>query len=408
LLSMSILLTINWQLSMLVFVVLIFFVVMFFIFTPIIERLERQRFTAKADFFSRFIEKIDGIQVVKAMGLEHYSSGKLRGSIDELIRIQTKSRYVGMANSITSSLVVSFSVLLLIVFTSREMILYNTLSLGMILTFITLSSKIFSAFGSLLDKNLSLQEHKVILNRFFDFEEKKSVQQETPQTNRIRDFQFQQFALRDVSFSYNDETDVLKKINLEVNKGDKIWIQGKNGTGKSTLCKIMGFLYAPGRGELSLNGLAVDMYNRRELRKKIVLISSDDLIFNESLLFNISFGRKLDMVRLMEFAKVLNFYSFIEKQADGFHTVMHENGRNLSTGQRRKVLMLRALMSESQVIILDEIFNGIDVETQRRAQIVLDMIDDKTFVIISHIPLPQINFNKHYGIEDGQLFPKTA
>ena len=408
LLSMSILIMINWRLSMLVSGVLVFFIGMFFFFTPIIERLERQRFSAKADFFSKFIEKIDGIQVVKAMGLEHYSTTKLRGSIDEMIRIQTKSRYVGLANSVTSSLVVSFSILAIILFTSREMILYNTLSLGMILTFITLSSKIFSAFGSLLDKNLSLQEHKVILNRFFDFEEKKTAIQTIPENGKIKDFSFEKFSLTDVSFSYDEENMLLKNINLEVNRGDKIWIQGKNGTGKSTLCKIMGFLYTPAQGELLLNGLTTSMYNKKRVRKSIVLISSDDMIFNESLLFNISFGRKIDMAKLVEFAKVLNFYSFVEKQPDRFHCMLHENGRNLSTGQRRKVLLLRALMLESEVIILDEIFNGIDSETQRRAQIVIDMIEDRTFVIISHIPLPNINFNKEYGLEDGQLIEKTT
>ena len=408
LLSMTILFSINWRLSMLVFIVLIFFVAMFFFFTPILERLERQRFSAKADFFSKFIEKIDGIQVVKAMGLEHYSSSKLRSSIDELIRIQTKSRYVGLINSVSSSLVVSFSILLIIVFTSREMILHNTLTLGMILTFITLSSKIFGAFGSLLDKNLSLQEHKVILNRFFDFEEKKAPEQNIPDSEKINDFSFKKFTLKDVSFSYDDENMLLKGINLEVNKGDKIWIQGKNGTGKSTLCKIMGFLYRPAKGDLLLNGLEMGMYNKKKLRKSIVLISSDDLIFNESLLFNITFGKKVDMTKLVEFAKVLNFYSFIEKQPDRFHCLLHENGKNLSTGQRRKVLLLRALMLETDVVILDEIFNGIDAETQRRAQIVLDMIEEKTFVIVSHIPLPNINFNKSYGIEDGQLTEKAA
>ena len=407
-LSISILLMINWQISILVLAVLLIFVAMYFIFTPIIERLERMRFSAKADFFSRFIEKIDGIQVIKALGLQHHSSRKLGGSIDELIDVQTKSRYVGLANSVVSSLVESFAILAIILFTSREMLIYSSISLGMIITFITLSSKIFNAFGRLLDENLYLQEHKVILNRFFDFDENKTGDPASLSSDKIQQFDFESLTLKDVHFSYDGEKNLLKQINISFNRGDKIYIRGKNGSGKSTLCKIMGSLYEPDSGEFLLNDLHRNLYDLKKLRQKIILISSDDMIFNESLLFNIAFDRKIDMKKLVEFSKVLNFYTFVEKQADKFHCAIHENGKNLSTGQRRKVLLLRALMSDAQVIILDEIFNGIDEETQRRAEIVLDMIEEKTFVIISHIPLNNISFNKKYTLEDGRLFLKTT
>ena len=424
--SLVFLFLINWQLSIIVLSVLLFFVGMYYVFTPIIERLERQRYTHKAEFFSRFIEKIDGMQVIRALRLEGYSSSQIRAGIDKLIEIGTKSRYVSLAESVITSIVISFVSLALLYLCVRQMILFQTMSLGQIITFLALSSKIFGAFQGLLDANLSLQEHRVILARFFDFEEHKvlaatdeksdgttatnstellppSLLNGTGQQRKLRDFDFRSMRMNGVSFAYHDENYIFKNLRLEVNRGEKVWIRGENGSGKSTLCKIMGLLYEPTSGDIEINGMPLDTYDRGALRKRVVFVSADDLIFNETLLFNIGFGRQLDMERLVEFCKVINFYEFIDKKPDRFNYVVHENARNLSTGQRRKVLLLRALMSGADVIILDEIFNGMDKESVSRAQFLLELLEDTAFVLISHLPVDGMHFHKNYRLENGTL-----
>jgi len=417
--SLFLLIMINWKLSMIVLFVLVLFGIMFYVFTPIIENLERQRYIKKAGFMSKFIEKIDGIQVIKALGLEEYSSSQIKNGIEELIQIQTKSKYVGMANSVLTSLIIAFTSLLLLVLTSKLMIVHNAISLGMIITFLALSSKIFSAFSSLLNRNLSLQEHKVILNRFFDFDENKnekteeSAKAETqPSTqminNKIQKIHFRTFALQQVSFSYDNDKVLLNDINLEIARGEKTLIIGENGTGKSTICKIMGLLYEPSAGQILFNDIDISMYPREKLRKKVVFVSGEDLLFNESILFNISFGKKIDMERLIEYAKVINFYEFINKKPDKFGFIIHENGRNLSTGQRKKVLLLRALMTDADLIILDEIFNGIDVYSKERAETLISVLDDKAFIIISHIPLENIDFNQKFKLSNGLLLQQNT
>ena len=407
----------NWQLTLFVLGILVLFVALFYIFTPIIERLERMRFAKKAEFFSNFIEKIDGIQVIRAMGIESFSSGQIRQGVDELIDIQTKARYVSLTNSILTSFITSFATLTLIWFTSRELILHNTLTLGMIITFLALSSKIFSAFSSLLDRNLSLQEHKVILNRYFDFDEHKRpapVPGETavvpasatvPETSLIRDFHIETIRLEGVGFAYNDENYVFQNLDLTINKGDKIWIRGRNGSGKSTLCKVLSLLYAPTAGQLSVNDLSLGMYAQTRLRQKVLFVSGEDLIFNESILFNIAFGRQVDMKLVVEYAKVLNIYEFINKKPDKFNYILHENGRNLSTGQRKKILLLRALLAPAEVVILDEIFNGMDDASKKRAELLIDFLPDRAFLIISHMPVEGVRFDREFTLHGGVLHP---
>jgi len=421
--SMIFLFMINWKLSMLVLVVLFLFTGLFYFFTPIIENLERERYTKKADFTSKFIEKIDGIQTIKALGLEKYSSQIINAGIEDLITVQTKSKYVALLNSVLTSSIKAFASLALLILTSREMIEFNTITLGMIITFLALSNRIFSAFSNLLDKNLTIQEHKVILNRFFEFNEKKSSNDEVlnnkkstlataPQNqlsyNQIRNFEFESLSLSGVNFSYNSEDNILKNINFNISKNKKVLIQGKNGSGKSTLCKVLGLLYEPTHGEVLLNEIDASMYDKKRLRKKVVFVSGEDILFNETLIFNIAFGRKIDMEKLIEYAKVLDIYKFVQKKADKFEFIIYENGKNLSTGQRKKILLLRALMTESELVILDEIFNGMDKESKRMAESLLNFINDRAFIVISHMPSERIFFDKTYEIKNGILLDKNT
>lgn len=405
LLSISILIAINWKLSMIVFVVIGLFTGLFFIITPQIKKLERKRFRMKADLFSKFIEKIDGLQVIKSLKLEEYSTREIAAKVNALIDVQTKSRYVNLFNSTASSLIITIFSLIIIVFLSRDMILYNTITLGQIITFSALSGKIFSACKRLLDANLSIQEHQVILNRFFDFEKdttKKAVKHTNTQ-NLIKDFELEEIRLKNISFSYVPDNPVLDGVNLNLRKGDKIWIQGKNGSGKSTLCKIISYLYEPEEGTMNINGISGNMYDSRELMSKVALVTNDDIIFNDTILFNITFGRPIDLQQIIEYTKVLNLYDFIDGKAEKFDFIVHENGRNLSTGQRKKLLLLRALLSDGELIILDEIFFGMDKESKRNAEQIIDFNNDKTFIIISHEEVQHIYFNQKYQLKDGKL-----
>ncbi len=406
--SIMILLAINWQLSIFVFGVLLIFGIMFWGLTPIIKRLEQQRFAVKADFYSRFIEKIDGIQVIKTLQLENYSSSEINNKIDELIKVRTKSKYISLFNSAVSSIIVSFATLFIILFTSRQMIIDNSITLGMIITFVALSGKIFKAFRSLLDYNLTIQEHTVILKRFFDFEEKGNKASIHNSHEKINNLHISKYSLKNVQFSYAGNKPVLKDLNFEIGKNERIWIKGKNGSGKSTLCKVLGLLYPPTEGDVLINGIDHSLYNEELLRSKIALVSNEDILFNDKLLFNITFGRKVDIRKLVYYTKALDFYDFIQDHPDKFDMMIHENARNLSTGQRKKVLLLRALMSNAELIILDEIFNGIDVESKLLAEQLINELPDKSFLIISHLPVDEINFTKKYILKNGRLYYKSA
>ena len=114
------------------------------------------------------------------------------------------------------------------------------------------------------------------------------------------------------------------------------------------------------------------------------------------------------MQKLISYSKILGLYEFIQKKHDKFEFMIYENGRNLSTGQRKKVLLLRALMTEAKVIILDEIFNGLDKESKSMTEELIQNINDRAFIIISHMPTDNILFDQEYDIKNGVLLKKAA
>ena len=421
-LSLIVLIMLSWKLALFTLFVLSLYLILYFVFTPIVERLEKERHIIKATYFSKFLEKMEGMQVIKAMNLEEQSSREIHRRIEDLINIRTKSKYFGLFNSVLSDIIGLFSGLFILVFASREMIVNNSLSLGMILTFSSLAGMVIGSFGSLIDQNLDLQEYKVILKRFFDFEEhkvEKTEEQDAPfqepnlahtlerskaiPYNKIQEVDFKTLRLKNIAFSYNKTDYILKDANMTIHKGQKIYIEGSNGAGKSTFCKIISLLYRPDKGEMLLNGINADLYEEKILRRKVLYVSSDDAIFNDTLLYNITFGRKVDMNQLIEFAKVLNFYEFIMDKPDKFNYVIHEGGKNLSTGQKKKLLLLRAFIADAEVIIFDEIFNGMDRRSKRNAETIIDFMQEKTIIIISHIPSETIQFHQKFSLHNGVL-----
>ena len=222
--SLIILFIINWKLSLIVACVLVLFYFWFKIITPYLKSNERIRFQKKADLFSKMIEKIDGLQVIKSFKLENLISNNVITSIDKLIRIQTKVGYISLLNKTIVSIITLIASLLIIIFLAKESILHQTISLGQIITFILLSGRVFYSLSNLLKENLSLQEHEVILRRFFDFNEPSNNKNQNQ--GGITDFEISGI-FKNIEFGYNPDKIIIKDLNLHIVKMIKYEYLGK-------------------------------------------------------------------------------------------------------------------------------------------------------------------------------------
>ena len=194
------------------------------------------------------------------------------------------------------------------------------------------------------------------------------------------------------------------EFNLQINKSDKIKIEGANGSGKSTFSKVLTTLYIPNSGIILINEKDRKFYNQEKIKDKILLVSTEDILFNETIKNNICLGKEIPIVEILNKAKQINFYDFIASKEDGLEFIISENGKNLSTGQRKKILLLRTIFSKAEIVILDEVLSGMDTETREKVEILIENDHSKTYIIISHESILNINFNKKYKIQDGELF----
>ncbi|MEQ9290477.1 MAG: ABC transporter transmembrane domain-containing protein [Cyclobacteriaceae bacterium] len=397
--SIGLLFLISWQLTIIVCMVMVLFYLWFAVITPYLQENERQRFTVKAAFFSQMIEKIDGLQVIKSFGIEHSFSRKMVDKINNLIHIQTKVRYINLVNISVVGLIVLFASLTILIILAKDNMNTQNISVGQIITYIALSGRIFSSLSSLLSENLALQEHLIILKRYFDFNQATN---NDLNNEGIRDFEIEQLSFKELSFSYHPKDTILSNVSFDLKKGQKIKIEGENGSGKSTLCKVITMLYPTDKGTIEINDAKLTFYDIRSVRAKILLSTNEDVLFNDSLHYNITLGREVRLEVIIGLAKRIGLYEFIASQAEGIYFVVSENGKNLSTGQRKKILLLRALISEAEILIIDEVLSGMDKQSREQVEKLLND-SDKTIIVISHEEITYINFDAKYLISNGQL-----
>src|SRR5258706_7765277 len=398
--SLGLLFFINWQLTLLIVVVMILYTLGFKFITPYLKSNEKKRFVMKANFISKMIEKIDGNQVIKSFRLESTFSHRIRKSIKDLMEIQVKTKYIDLFNVGVVSIISTIAYTLIVVFLARNSIYSQSLSFGQLITFIMLSEKVFSSLSGILGQNLTLQENEVILRRYFDFNE--PVKMLLPE-NGIKDFTIDTLSVNKLNFGYNPSNFVLKEVDFSIGRGEKAKIEGGNGSGKSSLSKILAFLYEPDSGDICINEVKSNFFDRNSLRDKILLLTNEDILFNETIEFNITFGKKLSPARIIDLAKAIGLYDFISSHEEGLQFMINENGKNLSTGQRKKIFIMRALLSKAELIILDEVLSGIDMRSREGIEMLIDTVNDKAFIIISHEPVRKLRFDKHCVMTNGVL-----
>ena len=397
--SLIILFFIDKKLTLIVLAVMILFFLWFKFITPYLKQNERLRYIRKAEFLSRMMEKVEGIQVIKSFRIESFHSNKIFSSINDYLKIQLRNGYVDLINKIVVASIVVVSSIFIIVFLTESAILTQVITLGQIVTFIALSSKIFSSLKGILDDNLTLQENEVILKRYLDFDEHTQA----PSEKGISDFKIENIEFNNINYGYLPNELVLKDINIKIKKGEKIKIEGQNGSGKSTFSKILTTLYLPSSGSILVNDRDKKFYNEEKMRDKILLVTNEDILFNDTIHSNIALGKEISVADILDAAKAINFYDFIASKDDGLDFIINENGKNLSTGQRKKILLLRALFAQADIVILDEVLSGMDIESRNMVETMIENAKDKTYIIISHEPITNINFSKKYKITDGEL-----
>lgn len=193
-------------------------------------------------------------------------------------------------------------------------------------------------------------------------------------------------SFRHINFSYVPGEPVLKDFCLEVDKGQKIAIVGKTGSGKTTIINLLTRFYETDSGEILLDGTDIRDITKDSLRKNIAIVLQDTVLFSDSISANIRYGR-LDATdeEIREAAATANADSFIERMPERYDTQLAEAGGNISNGQRQLLSIARAVLADPKILILDEATSSVDTRTEMHIQeAMLHLMHGRTTLIIAH------------------------
>ena len=203
--------------------------------------------------------------------------------------------------------------------------------------------------------------------------------------NPFKDSVTASIELKDVSFSYDGEVEVLSNINISIDAGEKVAIVGETGSGKSTLAQILIGLYPISKGEMFYNGYEVRDIGYETIRENVGFVLQAPLMFNNTLRFNLTLGKEYPDNKIYEALKVAQLDSFVKGLSQGLDTVVGKNGTKLSGGQRQRLSIARVLLDNPKVIIFDESTSSLDTQTETKLLDALDSyIKDKTVITIAH------------------------
>ena len=210
--------------------------------------------------------------------------------------------------------------------------------------------------------------------------------------------------LSNINFSYiKKNTKVLNNLNISINKGDRIGIIGKTGSGKSTLVDIISGLVTNFKGQFLIDEKIVDL-NKYQWGQKIGYVSQNTFIFNETIKFNISFNNLTKNSEILEVLNQVESLAFIKSLKKSVNTVIGEKAINLSGGQAQRLGIARSIFHKPELLILDEAFSGIDNFTEKKiVKNIFNNYKDMTIINIAHKGKSLDYCNKVFNLSNKKL-----
>ena len=384
-LSFGYLMTIDWILTLIIFACVPILIVVTVHYRKAMRAAFDERRTSNATINAAVESSITGIRVTKAYTNAARETAKFEAGDEEFISASAKA-YKAMAKFHSSTSFVSdvFNVFILI---AGGLFLYSgRISFGDYSTFIVSVNLFISPVNTLISFMEQFQNGVSGFKRFSEIMELEPEAEDADAielTGVVGEIEF-----KDVSYSYEQSSEVLHSVNLHIAAGEKLALVGPSGGGKTTLCHLLPNFYRveEGQGAITIDGIDIRRVSLDSLRKNIGIVQQDVFLFVGSVRDNILYGRPdATEEEMIEAAKRANIHDYVMTLEKGYDTEIGERGVKLSGGQKQRLSIARVFLKDPRILILDEATSALDNTTELLIQEALDeLCRGRTTLVVAH------------------------
>ncbi len=292
----------------------------------------------------------------------------------------------------------------IIIFVGSKLVLNQVIAIGSLVTFISFAQRFFQPFNTVASQYNMIQlgisggeRVSVVHDEVNDVVNYSNAQDVEGFLGHIE--------FQDVNFSYDGKTPILKNLNFEVQKGQMFAVVGPTGSGKTTIMNLLNRFYNISSGDILYDGLSINDITLETLRKNVGIVLQDSVLFGGTIFENIAYGKNnATKEEVIEAAKLAHIHDYIESLEKGYNTKISNDSGTFSVGQKQLISIARTILTNPDILILDEATSNVDTVTEAKIQQAMDnVIKGRTSFVIAHRLKTIINADIILVLKDGEV-----
>ena len=355
-----------------------------------------------SELFTKFLSEIlKATSVIKIFQKEEIELKNFKNIIDDRIEKMTKVERTRLGAAPVMETITGIAIAI-VVLAGGFLSIKNEIEVGSFFSFLTALMLAYQPVRALSGVNIGINEGLVAAKRIYELLDNQDL---VNKNLNLKDLNVtnKDIELKNISFTYPDGTEALKKISTKIKGGSTVALVGKSGSGKTSFINLIPKFYNLSSGSIEIDGQNINEINLHSLRKEIALVSQDTILFDDTVKSNIAYG-KIDAneMEIFEASKNAAADEFIKELPNGYNTIIGENGVKLSGGQKQRISIARAMLKNSSIILLDEATSSLDTESESKVKFAIDnLIKNRTTIIIAHRLSTIKNADKIIVMSDG-------
>ena len=346
-------------------------------------------------------ETFTGHDIIRVFNQEEISMDRFESDNEKWFTHEWKSQFYSSLNGPLMNFISNFTYVVVAVL-GAVFVLQKVIAVGDILAFFQYTQSFNRPIQQITRVMNQIQTAMAASERIFEFLEFED--ESNPSDRQITEIK-DGITFENVSFSYTPNEKIIKNLSFDVKKGEKIAIVGETGAGKTTIVKLLMRFYDINSGSIKIDGIDIEEYDKDSLRSHIGMVLQDSWLFSDTISNNIRYGN-LDASddEIIDAASQVYADDFVRRLSDGYESELNEDTDNISHGQKQLLTIARTILSQKEVLILDEATSSVDTRTEKLIQKAMDrLMEGKTSFIIAHRLSTIRNADKIIVIENGEI-----